>query len=465
MTGSRDYSLRRRLIATTLGSSIVVGLISTAIVVATAWQEANEAFDDALSEGGRLALSIGSGLAAVGGLEEGRSVDRSHDGATVQYQIIDDDGDVVRRSAGAPRRPFVDEGPRDERFVDTEVDDVRWRVYVARHRDPDFTVQVAQPMQERTELIDDAIEDLVWPLVVLWGLLGLSNWWAVRRLLAPLERLAASIASRVPDDAAPVDTAGQAREVKPLLVAMNALLAKLGRSLASERRFTADAAHELRTPLAAIGSRIQLMHRRVPHGGPLADDLQQLRVDVARTTALVGNLLELARLDPEAAAAMPRQAVDLPALIAEVRAACAAAATSRGIRIDVDCRVETLTAHPEGLFVALRNLLDNAVRHGRPQGLVRIVAQSDRLGDRLGNPRQAEAAIVSVLDDGPGVDPAERERLTDRFHRVLGTEGAGSGLGLSIVARVARLHGAALTFGPGLGGRGFGATLRFPPRG
>ncbi|MET0508353.1 MAG: ATP-binding protein [Burkholderiaceae bacterium] len=449
---SRRYSLRRRLIAATLGSSIVVGLVSTAIVVGVAWHETSETFDDALEESARTTLSLGVGLARSGAIDDDPVVDRQRERVRLRYQIVSAAGEVVRRADGAPRRPFVDRYRRDERFYDVRVDRDWWRVHVLHHDEPAFSVQVGQQWEERTELLTDTIESLVWPMLVLWALLGLFNWWAIRRLLTPLEALATGIAAKSSDDLSPVQDAGQASELQPVLAALNQLLGRLGRALEGERRFTADAAHELRTPLAAVGSRIQLMQRthQAAASPALADDLQQLRDDIARSTALVENLLQLARLDPESSPSLAMAPVDLPALLREVVRACASAATARQVTVEIDCRVDRIRGHRDWLYGAIRNLVDNAVRHGRAGGRVAVRAR-----------RGPDGIMLSVDDDGPGVDAEHLERLTQRFYRVLGGTAQGSGLGLSIVARIAALHGATVAFGPGLDGRGFGVTLRF----
>lgn len=447
----RGYSLRRRLIATTVGSSVLVGLVSTVIVLAIAWKEVSEAFDDTLDEGARIVLAFGEG--ASSGVLASRDRDDADPTLRLDYQIVSPRGDVVRRGEDAPERPFVDPDRPDERFYDVRVDGERWRVYVRRHETLGFSVQVGQEWDERIELIRDVLESLAWPLVVLWGLLGLINWWVIRRLLAPLERMARGIEAKSPADLSPVPDDGRAIEVRSVVGALNRLLERLSRALEGERRFTADAAHELRTPLAALASRIQVMQRsHAADGSPaLTAGLQRLRDDVARSTAMVENLLQLARLDPQSADAVAMGDVDVRILFEDVVKACAAAAARRRVTLSVDCRAATVYGHRDWLFSALRNLLDNAIRYGRAEGRVWLSATTD-----------GGTVELAVRDDGHGVADADLERLTQRFFRVLGTGEQGSGLGLSIVARVAELHGATLRFGPGIEGAGLGVTLGLP---
>ena len=447
----RGYSIRRRLITTTLGSSIAVGLVSTIIVLAVAWNEVNDTFDDTLEEGARLVLALGEGT-SMGNMPP-RDRDDAEPALRLDYQIVSRDGVLIGRGDDAPRRPFVAPRARHDHFYDVRIDGERWRVYARDHDTQDFSVQIGQEWDDRTDLIVDMLKSLAWPLVGLWVLLGLVNGWLIRRLVAPLDRMARGIEAKSPADLSPLAYDGHAREIRTVVAALNQLLARLAHTLESERRFTADAAHELRTPLAALASRIQLMQRSLPAKDveASASHLQRLRDDVSRTTALVESLLHLARLDPQSADALAKEPVDTRALLDEVVRTCAPDAAARAVTVFIDCRVDTLTGNRDGLLTALRNLLHNAISYGRAGGKVEISAT-----------RQGKAIALAVRDDGDGVAHTDLERLTQRFFRVLGSEVPGSGLGLSIVARVAELHHGTLHFGTGLQGRGLGVVLVLP---
>ncbi|WP_313620597.1 ATP-binding protein [Achromobacter sp.] len=451
---ARGYSLRRRLISTTLGSSILVGLVSTLIVLAIARKEVNEAYDDWLKEGARLVLALGEGGP---GRDAGQS--RPNDAQPtlrLDYQLVSRDGQVLLRGEDAPKQPFVDPNRRGDRYYDVRADGEDWRVYVRHHDTLGFSAQVGQELDDRTDLIWDMLESLAWPLVGLWALLGVINWILIWRLLKPLERMSRGIEAKSPSDLSPVADDSRAYEVQSVTAALNRLLGRLDRALEAERRFTADAAHELRTPLAALASRIQVLQRSHPAGQApaLAAQLQRLRADMMRTTALVENLLQLARLDPQSADAMPRELVPVQPLLQDAVDACAQAAAARGATIQIEAREAELYGNRDALYTALRNLIHNAVSYGRKGGQVRVAAE--RVGQHV---------ALSVSDDGDGASPADLERLTQRFFRVLGTDVPGSGLGLSIVARVAEVHRAELRFGPGLNGRGLGVTLLLPNTG
>ncbi|KQP12343.1 histidine kinase [Pseudorhodoferax sp. Leaf267] len=440
-----NYSLRRRLLVSVLGASVTVWLVSLAIVVGVAWRESSEVFDDALEESARLALVLGTGLQA--GAAPQRAA-REPDGdplkLKIYYQLVAPDGRVLQRADDAPREPFVRDFSHRKGHANVRVDGAYWRVYVQRDPASGLQAQVGQPWDERAELLEEMAEKLAWPALGLLLLLGGFCWFVIRRLLAPLERTAAGIAAKSPQHLTPVASAGQPRELQPILGALNALLARLSDALQTERRFTADAAHELRTPLAALRMRLQLIERQQAAPAP---DLRALRDDVDRCTALVESLLALARLDPQRGAPA-LEPVDLAWLFSSLDTT---AAHARGIAVQCEAQAARVMAQPALLASALRNLLDNAVRYGAPGGQVRITA----------TPLPGGGVRIAVQDDGPGVTPADRARLGERFFRVLGTGQTGNGLGLSIVARIAALHGAALRFEQGLDGRGLGVVLEF----
>jgi len=463
-----SYSLRRRLLVTTLGSSIVCWLVSLAVIVSVAWHETSEVFDDALEEGARLTTQLGASLQRDGNLSDDEvSVDHARHRVRLAYQLISEDGRILRRAERAPKQPFVAKPDEDEDFYNAWADGKLWRVHVRRAKDQGFSVQIGQRWDDRSELLSEMAENLVWPALGLLVLLGLLNWFAIRRLLQPLERIAEHIQTKSPDDLSPVPDAGQARELQSIILSLNAVFGRLGDAMHAERRFTADAAHELRTPLAALRMKIQLMQRMYGKAAEtsaatgaapgLASDaasiqmqgaLQVLRDDVDRTTSLVENLLALARLDPQQPQTLDRQDVDMQALVDEVVQACGPAARAKTMVLETAVHASGIRANRPLLASALRNLVDNAVRYGASGGRVRI--EVDMLAQRL---------RIAVRDDGPGVLQPDRARLTQRFFRVLGSDETGSGLGLSIVARIVALHGGELSFDDGLDGHGLSVCM------
>lgn len=445
---ARPWSLRRRLLGAILAASAVLWLASLGTLTAIAWQETGEVFDDALEESAYMLMAATTSLDARGLLarqspldgDEVRRVD-------MQYQIVVD-GRVVQRTAGAPGRPFVGGFDDDHGFVNLAVDGDAWRVFVVRDEARGFEVQVGQRRDKRFDILEELADALWLPVLGFLLLLALVVWWLTGRVLAPLRRTAQAIAAKTPEDLARVDAQGQPRELLPIVGALNEVLGRLDAALQAERRFTADAAHELRTPLAGLHMHVQLLQRQ---HSDLAAPFQKLRTDIGRLTALVDSLLTLARLDPLARAQLAGQEVALAPLFDGLQAEFAEEAARRGIMLGLRSEIASVQADPQMLGIVLRNLIGNALRYCPAGSRVEVEARM-----------HAGRARIAVRDNGPGVDEASRRRLTERFFRVLGNEEGGSGLGLSIVQRIAELHGVELGFGPGLDGRGLGVTLDWP---
>ena len=444
---ARPWSLRRRLLAAILAASSVLWLAGLGTLTLLAWEETGEVFDDALEESSYMLMAATTSLDARGLLAplpapggEARKVD-------MQYQIVAGDR-VIGRTGGAPSTPFVAGFDDDHGFVDLILDDERWRVFVVRDEARRFEVQVGQRASKRFDILEELAELLWLPALGFLLALALVCWWLTGRVLSPLRRTAAAIADKTPDDLAQVQTAGQPRELLPIVGALNEVLGRLDTALQAERRFTADAAHELRTPLAGLHMHVQLLQRQHPD---LAISFQKLRQDIARLTALVDSLLTLARLDPLARTQLNSQTLLLQPVLEQLLGEFAEEAVQRGISLSLRNELDAVRADPQMLGIMLRNLVGNALRYCPAGSRVEIETSRHAGRDR-----------IVVRDDGPGVDEASRRRLAERFFRVLGQEAGGSGLGLSIVQRIADLHGIALRFGPGLDGGGLGVSLEWP---
>lgn len=281
------------------------------------------------------------------------------------------------------------------------------------------------------ELAEALLEALLTPLLFGLPLLGGGIWFATRRGLAPLDEIAALVAARAPHSLDPLAPVAAPTEIRPLVDALDGLFARVGRSLDEERRFTADAAHELRTPLAALVVQAQVA-MRAQNAVERDHALAQIAAGSRRAARLVDQLLTLARLDPAAVPA--RQSVRLDQLAAEVCANHGAQALEQDIALELDApQPLTLDGNPDLLRVLLRNLLDNALRYTPAGGKVGV-----------GVTAQAGKIALTVWDTGPGVPAVERDKILQRFHRLAGQDVEGSGLGLSIVARIAELHDARL---------------------
>jgi two-component system sensor histidine kinase TctE len=313
-------------------------------------------------------------------------------------------------------------------------------------------VQVAENRAARDEFARQILFRMVLPQALLILVTALTLWYAVGRGLAPLGALRREIENRSHRDLSALPEQQAPQEVRPLIHAMNELLERLSLTLAAQQRFIADAAHQLRTPIAGLKTQTELALRQTPPGEAHAT-LRQLRSAAEQTTRLVNQLLSLARAEPPVGRVQITDVIDLRQLIREVTSEWVPRAIERNVDLgfDAESQVAAVAGDPFLLREMLNNLLDNAVRYTQPGGQVTV---------RVG--RVQGGAMVSIEDNGPGIPDSERSRVFERFYRVLGTGAEGCGLGLAIVSEIAQSHGAHVTLTPGAGGIGTIATIVFP---
>lgn len=334
------------------------------------------------------------------------------------------------RAVWASRTPVALPGRAPPGFADQRVGAETWRSFsvVTRQR----IIQVAQPLPVRQRLATAAALRSIAPLAWLAPLLALAGWWLAGATLRPLNRVAREMRARDADSLTPLPDAGLPEELAPLVQSLNALLARLGRSLSLQRDFIADAAHELRTPLTALRLQLQLLQRAGDEGARDAA-LAALAEGIARAARLVEQLLALARAEPGAPVA-PRQPLSLADPVARAVALLAPLAAERGSLIETEFgAAPDILGSADEILALARNLIENALRHTPPGTRVRVQVRGGL----------ADAALM-IDDAGPGIAPAERERAFDRFWRRSGEDGPGSGLGLAIARGIAQRNGASL---------------------
>ena len=338
-------------------------------------------------------------------------------------------------------------------FADITVDGERWRSFAVGARDR--VIQVAQPARIRQGLAADAAWRSVVPLLAVAPLLALAMGALIGRSLRPLSSLTEQVRQRDADALSPLPEADLPAEAAPLVHSLNALLARLGQALDSQRAFVADAAHELRSPLTALKLQAQGL-KRAPDDASRQAALDALVAGVDRAARLVEQLLALARSEP-GAPAVPFAPVALAPLLRQVLADLGALAESRGCRLqlDLDAAFESASVNGDAnaLAVLARNLVDNALRYGPAGGTVQVALVF-----------QTGAWLLSVDDAGPGIAAPERERVFARFVR--GAHSAatsGSGLGLAIVKTIAERHGGTVALADSALG-GLRVVVRLPTR-
>ena len=434
-------SLRARLTGALLLAVLAFAALQAAVTYRTARAETEALFDAQMQ---RIALSL-SGSLGAGALSDDAPAADTPAAREMIIQIWRADGVMLYRSPqGRLLPPQTVIG-----FSDTVAGGEPYRIYALRTATQ--VVQVAQQTEARGRMAGQLALRAVLPVALLAPVLMLIVWWVVGRAIGPIERVRRQVAARRPDDLAPLPTAGLPAEVRPLVGEMNGLLTRLSDAWDALTHFTADAAHELRSPLAALRLQAQSL-QRAPDDATRAIATERLLAGIDRATRLVEQLLALARQEGAGEGA-ELVSLDLTALARNALADAEPEAARHAIALTLDAPTAhvVLRADEAALDVLLRNLLGNALRHTPPGGQVRV-----------GVREEASVIDLTVEDSGPGIAPDERARVLDRFYRVPGTPGHGSGLGLAIVRAIAERHGAALTLdaSPTLGG--LRVMLRWP---
>ncbi len=441
-------SLRAKLLVFLLAVISVAWVATAALIYFDAHHEIDELYDAQLAQSAKVLLAQ-----ARHDLKDAREED---DGIAAEiataghkyerkiaFQIWGEHGRLLLRSASAPVQPLT---TQDSGYAEAVIEGKLWRVYTQWDEESEIRVQVGEQHEIRDELAVSVAQRLLVPMGVALPILSLLIWFGVGRGLSPLRRIGNEVAQRDPAKLSPLEDASAPAEIVPLLRALNALLARLGGALENERRFTADAAHELRTPLAALKTQAQVA-LRAEDDSQRRKALENLVLGTDRATHLVEQLLTLARLDP-AAVATATENCDLSELARRTLSELASSAVAKDIELELTgLESAPMAGYPGMLGILLRNLVDNAIRYTPPGGRVRVSVSAERL---------------EVMDSGPGIPAEERQRVFDRFYRVLGSEVPGSGLGLSIVSRIACLHGATVMLGEGDGSKGLRVTVELP---
>ncbi len=451
MNNAPSYSLRRRLVWLLTGTVAAIWLLSVLVVYQRAHREADELLDNQLTQVGETLLAIVAGGEVEHFVEELHEHAR-HNPVPIAFEVwLNKDGET-RRLVISPGHAGFETGTTTG-FSEHTHQGARWRFYAVQDDDAEYRVVVGQSHAARERLAREVGLSLLLPAMLALPLMALGVWWVVGRALRPVDVVARQVGALDAQALRPLDeSAPLPNEIAPLRSALNALIWRVTEAFDNERRFTADAAHELRTPLAALKVQAQVA-LRAQTAKSQQHALTQVMVGVDRMTHLVEQLLTLARVDPALQGAMPRP-LDPAGIIAEVCAELSPQARRQGQSLTVDAMPGCMIAVTAGwLQIALRNLVDNALRYA---------GEGARIEVRLA--RTPSGCTLSVADNGPGVASDQRSQLSARFVRGE-VESEGCGLGLSIAARIAALSHARLELGDGLPradkGHGFAATLYF----
>ena len=420
------FSLRRRLLGLLLGGVAAAWLATTVFGYIDAHHEVDELFDAQLAQAAQTLL-------ALAGHDEGDDIEDLGDVThkyqrRLRFQIWRADGKLLMRSKNAPKTPLT----ATNGFSETRGKNGHWRHFSQWNEERSLQVQVSENHHIRDDLIGHIAWRLLFPALFGLPLIGLWVWLATRHGLASLDDIARQIASRAPQQLQPVVPATAPEEIRTMLEALNGLFQRVAAALEGERQFTADAAHELRTPLAALQAQLQVA-LRARDDAERDRSLNQLQSGLTRASHLVDQMLQLARLDPESGLPDP-QPVDLAMLAESVCADLGPLILDKNLDFALDATPGcTVNGQAEWLRVLIRNLVDNAIRYTPAGGTLRVSVS-----------RTAGQCRLCVSDSGPGIPAGERDAVLRRFHRLDQGTQPGSGLGLAIVARIAELHGAEL---------------------
>lgn len=456
-------TLRRQLIAWLAGPLFILWSVSTVIDYDIAKRFVNLAYDRALLE---AALDVGRQVKVINDQlyvdlpEAALQILQTRESGQLFYLVSGPDREFVSGEPDLPRPP--EEAPEvtadrvqyyDDEYNGLVIRAVALRVPVQPGSGRGAAlIQVAERVTARDEFARQILLRMVLPQGILILLAGIAVWYGVGRGLAPLSTLRREIESRSHRDLSALSEEQAPREVRPLIRAMNDLLARLGTAISTQQRFIADAAHQLRTPIAGLKTQTELALRQ-SQPGDVHDTLRQLQTATEHSTRLVNQLLSLARAEPGARREHLVERLDLARLARDTTTEWVPRALARSIDVGYDGGDAAAWIEGDSFLVRdmLGNLLDNAIRYTQQGGQVTVrIAVGPN------------AVALSVEDNGPGIPELERERVFERFYRVLGTRVEGCGLGLAIVREIALSHHAQVMLANGVDGKGTLVRVTFP---
>ena len=428
--GGPRWSLRNRLMSLAAAGTLIAWIMGGSVVYFVAAKESHDLFDERLRRMGAVVLSFAEH--EIDEIKaEGRDMVHVETeltlGSRYKYQIVSRTGEVLLVSYDAPRTLMA---PVDQvGLVDRDVDGVEMRTEIVWNADRSKGAIIAEPLERRDAFVGGLHGYLI-PLFLLslCSLLVL-NWWLFRRAMQAVEESATQLIDRSPNDLRPIKVERPPIELQPLISSMNALFERFDNALSAERRLAKAAAHELRTPLAAVKVQAQVAIRaRSRSESQIA--LAHLSTCVDRASRMVDQLLALARLDSLAASPQLQVPLCLATVSELVLMDFGPALRQRGINLHKSLEPAPIKGMEFGVAVLLRNLLDNAMHYGPAQGDIRITTGRD-----------GERSFVQIEDSGPGVSAEERDRIFEMFFRGAESRNVdGCGIGLAIVQTVARLH-------------------------
>lgn len=365
------------------------------------------------------------------------------------FQVWTNGGKLLLHSSTAPKIPLIAE---IDGFSDKMLGDQKWRVFTTYNEKAGVRTVLAERYDTRNELGHRIAQDDLYIMLLTFPLSGLLIWIIIGRGLDSLDRVAQEVANRAPTHLEPVDLQEVPEEIKPVIDELNKLFYRLKEGFEREKRFAADAAHELRTPLAALKAQAQVaLNTSDMDEKNLA--LQKLIASVNRSTHIVQQLLTMSKLVPEATNINDIDEVNLVKITREVLAMLAPSAVEKQIELEFEHDEQTpiFAGNLTALSILIRNLVDNAIRYCKENGKVSVHVYT-----------KGKELVLEVSDNGPGIPSELQNRVFERFFRVLGNKSPGSGLGLAIVRQITDLHGGRVELDSPKEGTGLIVRVYFP---
>ena len=366
----------------------------------------------------------------------------------IEFQMWNRQGRLILHSGKAPKIPL---SSGRAGLSTLWLDGHSWRVNTVYDPQTDLTFMVAERSNYRQQLENQLTQDSIFIMLVTYPFLGFLIWVIVGRGLDTLKKVAREVRHRAPSNLKPVDLVSVPSEIEPLVTELNSLFSRLQEAFDREKRFTADAAHELKTPLAALSTQTQVA-LRAETTEARNQALLKVLAGVNRSTHVVQQLLTLSRMLPEATineaaqVSVTKQASDVAALLAPE-----AIAKNIDLELITPDSSATILGNATAVNILIRNLVDNAIRYTHENGTVKIDIHEN-----------ANEVALHVTDNGPGIPEELRERVFERFFRVIGNQTTGSGLGLGIVQQIASLHHAEIQLKTPENGTGLEVKVVFP---
>lgn len=428
----------------------IVWLLVLGYVLREALRDNDSSFDTDIALNARLVLA-----SLPREILEAKSLTRfsvpgrlDKDREALYFQVWEDGGRLVHRSDNTPSAPL---NPAFEEGFSWQCGSGEcWRVFGMRDTEKRVMVFSAEPSRQRNRMIGETLAGAAaWSFFGYLPMFALAAWLAVRWSLKPLRQAAKGLESRADHDATPIPAAGMPSELRPFVGAINGLLARLSQAREAERAFIADAAHELRTPLAALRAQVQVAVRCTSESERL-ERLEKVQEGIDRTTRLAVQLLDLARADAFDLTGR-RRPVDLAECARIALSDLEESAALQGVGLRGVLNSAVVEGDIDLLITLVRNLVDNALRHGSDGKHVEVECRGSE-----GN------VLLEVRDHGPGIPEHARAAVFERFSRGEQAAATGAGLGLAIVKRIVDAHGASIELGTSHDKGGLRVTIRFP---